>query len=76
MRLPNKIISYNESTLSKLTIVLKTLKNKEEMSPLELYKSTGKEFSDLAEYIDALDCLYTLNAIRFNDNKGVIYYAL
>ena len=43
MKLPSKLFTYNESTLSKLVPVLKSLKEKN-CSPSNLYKKKQKTF--------------------------------
>lgn len=78
MKLPSKVIPYEDSTLSHLPRILKALKkNKDKkMTPFELYDDVGKYFIDTSEYIEALDCLYALQAIKFDEKKGIIHYAL
>ena len=75
MLLPNKLFSYSESVLSKLPTILKVLK-KEPLGVQELYKKTEKEFSGVNEYIDALDCLYALHKIEYDDGEGVLRYVI
>ncbi len=60
--LPNKLYNFNDSVLSKLTKVLKTL-DENELSTIELYRSLIKDFSDIEEFINTLTCLYALNRI-------------
>lgn len=73
MRFPNKVISYKESILSKLTVLLDVLSSKD-MSLIELYYDTQKSFSDMWEFIDAIDCLFMLNKIEYNEDLGVLHY--
>lgn len=75
MLLPNKLYSYNESVLSKLPIVLKTLEE-EDYGVSDLYWATKRYFSSVNEYIDALDCLYALNRIELDNNNGVLRYVV
>ena len=46
MKFPNKVISYEESILSKLTVILNVLSRKDE-SLIELYYDTQKYFIDM-----------------------------
>ena len=43
MKFPNKVISYNESIISKFPIILSKLEKKE-YEPLELYKKVKAKF--------------------------------
>ena len=56
MKLPNKVITYKESTISKFPSVLSCLKE-QDMSPALLYKKVKSKVEDIGEYIDILDCL-------------------
>lgn len=75
MLLPNKLYSYNESILPKLPPMLKELK-KQSLSVHDLYKKMGKSLSGVNEYIDALDCLFALRKIEYDDEGGVIVYVV
>ncbi len=75
MRLPNKVTSYNESVLSKLSIILDKLCDMN-MSPYYLYQEVKQNFIGVSEYIDALDCLFALNALEINDENGEIRYVV
>lgn len=75
MLLPNKLYSYNESILSKLPVVLRLLKRRP-MSVHELYQEGGRSFDSVSEYIDALDCLYALHKIEYDDLEGVLRYVV
>ena len=73
MKFPNKVISYKESILSKLTVLLDVLSCKD-MSLIELYYDTQKCFFDMSEFIDAIDCLFVLNKIEYNEDLEVLHY--
>lgn len=75
MRLPSKIISYKESTLSKFPPILDVLL-KQDMPVLDLYKATKKYFYGVEEYVDTLDCLFALQKIVFNEQSEVIHYVV
>lgn len=73
MRLPNKVTSYQESILSKLIVLLDALCNRD-ISLTELYSVTQQNFSDMSEFIDALDVLFALNKLEYNEELGVLHY--
>lgn len=73
MRLPNKVTSYKESTLSKLNVLLDVMCNGD-VSLTELYSATHQNFSDMSEFIDALDVLFALNKLEYNDELEVLHY--
>ena len=69
MKLPSKLYSYRDSSLSKFAPILEYIPN-EGVTVIELYYSRKKIFSWIGEYIDVLTCLYALNIIKVND--GII----
>lgn len=73
MKLPSKAISYNESVLSKLPLLLGIIK-KSDIQLKTLYLLTRKSFNDIEEYIDTLDCLYALKVIQLKEESGVLHY--
>lgn len=73
MKLPNKIIRYEESILAKLPKVLVILENKEKTT-LELYFEVKDLVSNIAEFTEILCCLYSLNKIEYNDVTGGLRY--
>jgi len=73
MRLPNKVTSYQESILSKLNVLLDVMCNRD-ISLTELYSVTHQNFSDMSEFIDALDVLFALNKLEYNDELEVLHY--
>lgn len=75
MLLPNKLFSYNESTLSKFPVVLKELQ-KQPMTVRDLYGKVIKDLSGVNEYMDVLDCLYALHKIEYDDDEGVLRYVV
>lgn len=72
MRLPNKVISYKESVLSRFPIILNIL-IKEEISPNELYEKVKDSFEDVGEFIEVLDCLFAIGEIDL-ENGELLYY--
>lgn len=73
MKLPNKVTSYKESVLSKLTIILDILSIRN-LSLIELYLNTRQHFSDTSEFIDAVDCLFALNKLEYDEDLEVLHY--
>ena len=73
MRLPNKIISYRESSLYKYTLVLGILE-KGPKEVLELYNELKGKIQSVDEYVEVLDGLYALYAIEFEPESGVLKY--
>lgn len=73
MKLPNKVTSYQESVLSKLTVLLDILSVRDS-SLIELYFNTKQYFSDTSEFIDTVDCLFALNKLEYNEDSGVLHY--
>ncbi|WP_373865448.1 ABC-three component system middle component 7 [Sporolactobacillus inulinus] len=71
MRLPSKVTSYKESSLSKFPVILETI-NKNSMSPYELYEDLKKHFDNIEDFIETLDYLYALNKIFFETENGRI----
>lgn len=72
MLLPNKLFSYHESILAKLHIILRILK-KHPCGVRELYLEVKPDFSGVVEYQEALDCLYALEAIDYDESCEVLY---
>lgn len=73
MIFPSKLINFNESTLFKSSKIIKVLEIKS-LSVLNLYEKTKKNFSDLDEFIVALDLLYVLGKIELDEEWGVLNY--
>lgn len=70
MRFPNKVISFKESILSKFAPILKLLKVRD-YDVISLYHEFEKRMT-ATEFINTLDCLFTLNKITLKN--GVIHY--
>lgn len=73
MIVPNKVISFSESIIGKMPIILKCL-SKEEMTVKELFFTTQDYFDEIDEFIYALDALFLLDAIKVDIDKGVVTY--
>lgn len=75
MKLPNKIISYKESVLSRFPLVLSVL-SENPVGVYDLFELTKDSFTDIEEYMDTIECLYALKKVTFYDESGVLYYAV
>ncbi|ARP51065.1 ABC-three component system middle component 7 [Caproicibacterium sp. XB2] len=75
MLLPNKLYSYNESTLSKFPVVLRELRT-QPLGVHELYRRVIKKMDGVNEFIDVLDCLYALRKIEYDENEEVLRYVV
>lgn len=75
MLLPNKLIPYDQSILPKLSVILKELKDNPK-SVHDLYKRVIKKMDGVSEFIDALDCLYALGKIEFDEKEEVLRYVV
>nr|WP_278430424.1 ABC-three component system middle component 7 [Brevibacillus laterosporus] len=73
MIVPNKVISFKESVVGKMLVILQVL-SEEELSIEQLYTRTHQHFEEIDEYIYSLDVLYLLDAIQVDFNKGVVKY--
>ena len=73
MKLPNKIFSFNESVISKFPAILNILKQNP-LSAMDLYVSVKDKTEDLGDFIETLDCLYTLGKIGYDEETRKLYY--
>ncbi|WLV24109.1 hypothetical protein QR721_10735 [Aciduricibacillus chroicocephali] len=73
MIVPNKVISFSESTIGKMPIILEYL-SKQDMTVKELFFTTQDYFEEIDEFIYSLDVLFLLNAIKVDFDKGVVTY--
>lgn len=74
MRLPNKVISYNRSIISKFPLILDTLQVKP-YSVIDLYNSV-KTYMDIDDFLDIIDSLFALGKIRLNEQRRELYYVV
>ncbi len=71
MLFPSKVISYNESILPKLPLVLRYL----EQGPkkiTEVYRYMRGSVTDISDLFEVLDCLYALGTIDINGDNLLI----
>ena len=71
MQLPNKITRYENSLISKFPLILTMLKS-ESFKPKELFESCKKDFENITEFIQTVDCLFALSKVKLNKVKGEI----
>lgn len=72
MIVPNKFIPLDKSILSKLNYLM--LEDVEEISISELMQATNRKFTDIGEFIVALDVLFVLGKIELDKDKEIIRY--
>ena len=71
MILPNKLISFQDCILAKTVYILEKISDSD-FSVIGLYEQVETHFEDLNEYILALDVLYVLGKIKYNEGLQVI----
>ena len=72
MKFPNKITPYKESIISKFPMILNLLEQRD-YEVFSLYSELEKKMT-IAEFINALDCLYALNKVTLTE--GVLHYVI
>lgn len=73
MILPNKLITFHDSILIKIIYIIEVIENKD-MNVYELYEIVKNNFADMNEYVLALDVLYVLERIEYDERLGDIKY--
>lgn len=68
MRLLNKLYSYDESIFPKLILILKVI-DKKPCRVTDLYKKVKSTIISIEEYMEALDCLYALGLIEYEEGE-------
>lgn len=71
MILPNKLISFKDCVLAKTIYILEKISDSD-FSAIELYEKVETYFEDINEYMLALDVLYVLDKIKYNEELRVI----
>lgn len=71
MQMPNKLFTYRESVLSKFPVILKNIEHGS-CGVAELYQKVQKDVSGICEFMEALDCLYALGKIEYDDEQEVL----
>lgn len=73
MILPNKLINFQDCILAKTVYILEKISDSD-FSVIGLYEQVEIHFEDLNEYMLALDVLYVLGKIEYNEELQVIQY--
>ena len=73
MILPNKLISFQDCILAKTVYILEKISDSD-FSVIGLYEQVEIHFEDLNEYMLALDVLYVLGKIEYNEELQVVQY--
>lgn len=73
MILPNKLISFQDCILSKTVYILEEIIDSD-FSVIRLYEQVEIHFEDISEYMLALDVLYVLGKIKYNEELQAIQY--
>lgn len=74
MIFPDKLVTFQDSIIAKSIYILKELQTNE-LVVSDLFIATKEYFEDVSEFLLALDALYLLGKINFNDESQVIQYA-
>lgn len=74
MQLPNKLYSYENSTLALIPKVLKELQCGSKLVK-DLYNDLKPSLDDPTDFLSVMDCLYALRAVDINE-KGEVYKCL
>lgn len=69
----DKLVTFPNSIIARSIYILEELQNGE-LVVSELFIRTKKYFEDVSEFLLALDTLYILDKIDFNDELQVIHY--
>lgn len=72
MKLPNKVISYQESIFPKFALILNAVSD-EPKEVLQLYEESKKPFDNINDFIEVLVLLYAIKKISFNSEGKIIY---
>lgn len=74
MLLPNKLYSYEMSSLAVMPKVLKLIEY-QPMAVIDLYHEMLPYMDDVTDFMSVMDCLYALRAVDIND-EGEVYICL
>lgn len=69
MQLPNKLYSFQESTLGKLPKLLRMLEPKPVPVKTLYFMLKDGDGLDAADFLSLLDCAYALNAVDINKDE-------
>jgi len=72
MIVPNKVTSLDDSIVGKMSYLI--VEDVKEISVKELLDLRLKKFTDIGEFVLALDALYVLGRIEFEAERGMVRY--
>ena len=70
MQLPNKLYSYQKSTLAYLSRVLQEIESGNS-NVKDIFHAISSELEDPTDFLSIMDCLYALNAIEMTSEGEV-----
>lgn len=70
MQLPNKLYSYQKSTLAMMPRVLKEI-DSGTTNILDIFHKINRKLDDPSDFLSVMDCLYALNAIEMSEEGEV-----
>lgn len=70
MLLPNKLYSYERSSLALMPKILRIIEC-QPMQAAELFKEMQPFLDDSTDFMSAMDCLYALQAVDINEDGEV-----
>ncbi|TKJ91417.1 hypothetical protein PaeCFBP13512_08725 [Paenibacillus sp. CFBP13512] len=73
MIIPNKVLKFQDTIMSKMLIVLSEL-IEHEQTISELYENTNDQLDSIEEFIYSIDTLYLLDAIEINWESRMVNY--
>lgn len=69
---PSKVTSLDDSIIGKMSFLI--IDGEDEISIKDLLDMRLKNFSDVGEFILALDALYVLGKIDIEESRGMVRY--
>ena len=75
MIVPNKVISLDESALSRTGAILRRREEANPISLKKLYEETASSFESIDQFLLALDILYVLERIDLDPTGRMVIYA-
>lgn len=73
MIFPDKLVAFQDSIIAKSVCVLQAVET-QSLAVSDLFVKTRDSFEDISEFLLALDTLYLIGKIEFNDIAQVIEY--
>ena len=70
MRFPDKLYRLRESVIFDMAQIIEKVTGP--INIIDLYNETKNKVYSLDRFIDALDCLYILNKIKYMEKEGIV----